>query len=77
MDRRAGGGRTAPRATGIGFGLLVWATGYLGVLPAAHILPMPSKDRRGRPTTMIAAHVIYGYLVGRTVHAMAGQRRAP
>lgn len=67
----AGGGRAAPRATGIGFGLLVWATGYLGLLPAARVMPMPSKDRRGRPATMIVAHVVYGYLVGRTVQALA------
>ncbi|MBA2316489.1 MAG: Fic family protein [Euzebyales bacterium] len=45
---------------GVGYGLTVWAVGYKGLLPAARLMPEPEHDRPGRPTAMIAAHVVYG-----------------
>lgn len=60
-----GASATTPSAkTGLPFGLLVWAANYAGVLPAAGLFPRPSLDRPGRPTSMVVAHAVYGYVLG-------------
>lgn len=46
------------------WGLLVWAVSYRGWIPALGLLPPPSRDRRGRPTAMVVAHVVYGAALG-------------
>lgn len=50
------------RSLGVGcaFGALVWAASYVHVLPALGIMPRPSRDRPGRPTTMLVAHLVFG-----------------
>ena len=48
---------------GLVFGTAVWAVSYLGWVPALGILPPPSRDRPGRPETMVAAHWVYGGLL--------------
>lgn len=50
--------RTAPG--GALFGLGVWTTSYAGWLPKLGLMPPPSRDRLGRPTAMIVAHLVYG-----------------
>lgn len=50
--------------TGVGFGLGVWALSYAGWVPALRILPPPSHDHPGRPAAMVAAHVLYGAVLG-------------
>jgi uncharacterized membrane protein YagU involved in acid resistance len=54
--------RTVPEspATGVSFGLLIWAVSYLGWLPAADILPPPPDEPRRRVGLMILAHAVYG-----------------
>lgn len=47
-----GGGRA--------FGFAVWAVNYAGVLPQLGLMPPVRKGRRGRPTAMIAAHLVFG-----------------
>ena len=57
-------------AAGVGYGLALWAVGYLGWLPAARILPEPWRQRAGDALVPIAAHAVYGLglgLVERTV----------
>ena len=49
---------------GIAFGIAVWAVSYQGWIPALNILPPPQRDRRGRPTSMVAAHVVFGAVLG-------------
>ena len=49
---------------GIPFGLGVWAVSYKGWVPALGILPPPEHDRPGRVRTMVAAHVVYGAVLG-------------
>jgi hypothetical protein len=49
---------------GIGWGLAVWAASYQGWLPALGILPPASRDDSDRPPTMIAAHLVYGSVLG-------------
>lgn len=47
-------------AKGAIFGLGVWTISYLGLLPAARILPPATRDYRERNAVMIAAHLVYG-----------------
>jgi hypothetical protein len=49
---------------GVLFALGVYAVSYKGWIPALGILPPPEDDRPGRPTVMIAAHVVYGLALG-------------
>lgn len=49
---------------GIGFGLLVYAVSYNGWIPAVHIMPPPEHDRPGRQPSLVAAHVVYGAVLG-------------
>ena len=54
-------GPAAPSAlSGVPFALAVWAASYMGWIPALGILPKPSRDRPGRPTSMVLAHIVYG-----------------
>lgn len=54
-----------PLLQGIGFGLLVWGVSYKGWVPALDIMPSAEQDRSGRVNTMVAAHVIYGAVLGK------------
>jgi hypothetical protein len=44
--------------------LSVWALSYQGWVPALGILPPASRDQPGRQWTMVAAHVVYGVVLG-------------
>jgi hypothetical protein len=54
--------RPVPLALGVGaaLGALVWAVGYLGWLPATHLLEARMKRRVGRQLTALTGHVAYG-----------------
>jgi len=41
-------------------GLVTWATGYLGWLPAVHILPAPKRQSAAQLSGPIATHLVYG-----------------
>ncbi len=49
---------------GAGFGLAVWAGSYFGWLPAAKILPAPTRKPAGRNVLMVAAHLVWGSATG-------------
>lgn len=53
-----------PVAHGIGWGLLVWLISYGGWIPALRLLPAPTKDNPDRPVAMVAAHVVFGAVLG-------------
>ena len=59
-------------AAGVAYGLGVWASAYLGWVPALGILPRADRDRPDRPVAMVLAHVVYGAVLGA---AAAGRRR--
>lgn len=42
------------------FALLVWAVSYAGWIPASGIMRPPSRDRPGRPTSMLFSHIVFG-----------------
>ena len=52
---------------GAAFGTLVWGVSYAGWIPALGIMPPPRRDRPGRPAVMLAAHWVYGGLLGALV----------
>ena len=49
---------------GAAFGTFVWAVSYAGWVPALGIMAPPDRDRPGRPAVMLAAHWVYGALLG-------------
>jgi hypothetical protein len=49
---------------GVLFGLMIWVVNYKGWIPASGILPPPEDDRPGRPAVMVAAHLVYGFVLG-------------
>ena len=55
-------GRPIPK--GIAWGLIVWATSYLGLLPATGLHEPATRHPRERNLLMILAHVIWGGSLG-------------
>lgn len=45
---------------GVAYGVAVWGASYLGWIPKLGLMPSPSRDRPGRPTAMVLAHVAFG-----------------
>lgn len=56
---------------GAGYGAAVWAASYAGWIPALGIMRTPRRDRPGRPTSMIAAHLIFGSVLGAFVERLS------
>jgi uncharacterized membrane protein YagU involved in acid resistance len=54
-------------AAGVGYGLLVWAASYLGLMPALGLHPPANRETPGRNAMMIAAHVVWGAALGAAV----------
>jgi hypothetical protein len=61
-------GGVAPRrarlASGMVWGLAVWAMSYLQVLPALRLMPTPGRDESGRQVGIAVSHVAYGASLG-------------
>lgn len=53
-----------PLARGVGFGLLLWVSSYLGWLPLLHILRPATRHPRERNVLMLTAHVLWGGVTG-------------
>lgn len=51
-------------AQGAVFGLAVWASSYLGWLPALGIVPPPSRRPLREEAILIAAHAVWGVSLG-------------
>lgn len=49
---------------GMLFALGVWAASYMGLLPAANILPPAHKQPARRNAVMILSHMLWGSLIG-------------
>ena len=60
--------------TGAVFALGIWAVSYQGWIPALRFLPPATRDEPGRPPTMVAAHLVFGAVMG--LAAERGLRRA-
>jgi NAD(P)-dependent dehydrogenase (short-subunit alcohol dehydrogenase family) len=59
------------RARGLLYGAGVWAANYAVALPALGLMPPARRDRPGRPTSMIAAHLVYGAALAATYRRIA------
>ena len=66
----AAGLRPNPLLGGVAFGLAVWATGYLGVLPALDLLRPATEHPPRRNALMITAHVVWGATLGVLLNRM-------
>ena len=55
---------------GLLFGLGVWTANYAAALPALGLMPPARKDRFGRPTSMILAHLVYGGALAACYHRL-------
>src|SRR3954447_21215860 len=61
LDKRS----PLPRiASGIGYGLLVWAGNYLVLLPSLGLYRSAANEPRERNLLMLAAHVVWGASLG-------------
>lgn len=60
------------RGFGIVYGLGVWAASYLGWIPAAHILSPAYRHPLRRNLLMIAAHIIWGFTLSKSLKEMEG-----
>lgn len=59
------------------FGVAIWAVSYMGWIPKLGLMRRPSRDRIGRPTSMVLAHVIYGATLGATFARLHGNATEP
>ena len=64
-------GRHDPLPKGLLFGLFVWTASYLGWLPAAGILSPATEHPARRNGLMIAAHAVWGVVLGAFVSLLA------
>jgi hypothetical protein len=46
------------------YGAAIWTAMYGYLLPRLGWMPSPKRDRPYRPTTMVAAHLVYGAVLG-------------
>jgi uncharacterized membrane protein YagU involved in acid resistance len=53
-----------PFTCGITFGLAVWATSYLGLLPSLNSEAAATEETPRRNAVMIAAHIVWGATLG-------------
>jgi Rieske Fe-S protein len=56
---------------GAGYGAAVWAASYYGWIPAFGIMRPPHRDRPARPTSMVAAHLLFGSVLGAFVERVS------
>ena len=59
-----------PALAGMGYGLLVWVSQYLGVLPAVGVLSNAKDHPARRNALMIAAHLVWGAALGTLAHKL-------
>jgi len=65
-----------PVARGVAVATGVWAVSYAGWVPALGALPRADRDRPPRQAAMLAAHVVYGAVLGALDDRWRGVRRS-
>ena len=63
-----------PVARAVAVSMAVYAASYQGWVPALRILPPADEDRPARQKTMIAAHLVYGVVLGTVEERLRGRR---
>ena len=67
LTMRTGAARGSPAIAafaGMIYATGIWLVSYQGWVPALGIMAPASRDRRGRVVTMLAAHWVYGAVMG-------------
>jgi hypothetical protein len=64
-----------PVIAGLVYGLVVWAASYAGWVPALGMLNPPNRRPQGRNAMMIAAHLVWGGVLGLFVRRQARYRQ--
>lgn len=52
---------------GVIYGSLIWFVSYEGWVPALGIMPPPGRDQQYRPESMLVAHWVYGWTLGKVL----------
>jgi uncharacterized membrane protein YagU involved in acid resistance len=66
--------RTRPAAaSGVAFGLGVWAASYQAILPVAGLFPPPEAEPARRNALMITSHIVWGAALGLALQAADGK----
>lgn len=63
------------RASGVRYGLLVWAASYLGWIPAAGLLTPATRHPLLRNLIMIAAHAVWGASTAAAANELRASRQ--
>ncbi len=64
-----------PAWKGLGFGLGVWATSYMGWIPALGILPSPSHETKQHLASQVLSHVVWGTVLGTISASLTSQKK--
>src|SRR3954447_10692849 len=67
----AGSTGLPPAFEGMLYGLAVWGSSYLGLLPGAGLYKSATEEPAERNIMMITAHVVWGAALGLITHALA------
>jgi len=59
---------------GVAYGMTVWASSYLGVLPAAGLYKAPDREPARRHGMTAAAHVVWGGVLGALTELLRPRR---
>ena len=65
-----------PVLAGVVFASGVWLVSYQGWVPALGIMAPPSRDRPGRPQSMLVAHLVFGAVLGALHGGSPRERRS-
>jgi hypothetical protein len=60
---------------GAGYAVGVWFVSYMGWLPALGLMPRADRDERERQPAMVAAHLVFGAVLGMLVQPRLPWRR--
>jgi len=60
---------------GAGYALAIWFVSYMGWVPALRLMPPADRDEPGRQPVMVAAHVVFGAVLGALVQPRLPWRR--
>ncbi|HYD98016.1 MAG TPA: hypothetical protein VEH84_01415 [Alphaproteobacteria bacterium] len=66
-----------PLAAANAFGLAVWTGSYLGWVPGLRLLKPATRHPARRNALMIAAHLVWGSVLGGVTEALAGREAPP
>jgi uncharacterized membrane protein YagU involved in acid resistance len=67
----------ASAALGVVYGLLIWITSYVAILPSLDLMPGPAEGERRRTPVMVFAHIVYGAVLGILEYAMERPGSSP